>query len=230
MLKAFEVRENRKYSKIYGRDEEKKAASSSVAIVSDSDEGTSEFGADDDRLDADTTATVVLVPGPMDVLMGRGRQPTSQPGNMRMRHLLIEHRAAYEVATKSEKTKIAERIVQQMKQSGSRFLSLEPSGFVECEDSVARSKISHGFRHLRSMKGRPGMVGAKSTASIGRSDASTSDSFSSSGHNRGGGNNEIPLATTTSNVQKRSLTSSAAFGHPNSMTQDKSKRNFFIFS
>jgi hypothetical protein len=93
----------------------------------------------------------ILVPGPMDVVMGRGRHSQSSPGNLRLRHLLQEHRGQYEEASKFEKTVVAEIVLKIMKDSGCRFLKKTKLGWVECEDQVARDKISHAFRNLRGM-------------------------------------------------------------------------------
>jgi hypothetical protein len=68
---------------------------------------------------------------------------------MRMHQLLVEHRDAYDDTTKSEKTKLSATVLQKLKQLGCRFLAAAPGGFVECDDYVAREKISHGFRNLR---------------------------------------------------------------------------------
>ena len=102
-----------------------------------------------------------VVPGPMDVLMGRGRLPGRQAGNAKMHGLLEEKREEYERATFKEKTRLADGILVQMKRSGSRFLTQagisRSSGaklYIECDDRKARSKISHGFRHLRSQQRR----------------------------------------------------------------------------
>jgi hypothetical protein len=96
-----------------------------------------------------TSENHVLVPGPMDVIMGRGRKPKSQPGALRMHHLVLEHRDAYEAAAKREKTVVAATILRDLKHLGCRFLMPAPDGFAVCGDDVARSKISHDFRNLR---------------------------------------------------------------------------------
>jgi hypothetical protein len=94
--------------------------------------------------------TLVLLPGPMDVLMGRGRKQKICPGALILHNLLIEHREAYDtISSRSEKTELSKNLLKQMKASGSRFLNIVPGGYVECDDSVAREKISHGFRNLR---------------------------------------------------------------------------------
>jgi hypothetical protein len=96
-----------------------------------------------------TTCSSSLVPGTMDVIMGRGRRPKSQPGALRMHHFLLEYRDAYDAGTKWEKTVVSETIVRELKILGCRFLTPTPLGFVECDNAAIRAKISHGFRNLR---------------------------------------------------------------------------------
>ena len=55
-----------------------------------------------------------------------------------------------EKANKHEKTEIAERIVSIIHESHGRFLKWDKDCWVEVEYSVAREKVSHFFRHLRS--------------------------------------------------------------------------------
>jgi hypothetical protein len=114
-------------------------------------------------------ASAILVPGPMDVLMGRGLRPKRCPGSLRLHHLLLENMDAYDAAdSKFEKTVRAETVVQQMKDSGCRFLNVTPDGlYTECDNLAARAKISHGFRNLRNKM--------KSSGTKNRNDASRSN-------------------------------------------------------
>jgi hypothetical protein len=92
----------------------------------------------------------ILIPRSIDVLMGRGRHPKSRPGALRMHNLVIEYREAYDSASKSGKTAITKRILQNLKNSGCRFLTSAPDGgYVECDDTAAREKIAHSFRNHR---------------------------------------------------------------------------------
>jgi hypothetical protein len=95
---------------------------------------------------------IILIPSPMDVLMGRGRQPKSRPGALRMHYLLAENIDAYESTNHNfEKTVIAEKILMEMKELGCRFLREEGHGgcYVEIDGAAARTKIAHGFRNIR---------------------------------------------------------------------------------
>ena len=61
------------------------------------------------------------------------------------------HRPKYEAADKFGKTVLAERIVTIIHESGGRFLKRGNDVWVEVDDIMAREKISHFFRKLRSI-------------------------------------------------------------------------------
>jgi hypothetical protein len=103
----------------------------------------------------------VLVPGPMDMRMGRGRHPKTCTGALRLNNLLVKHRDAYEAAPKREKTEIAEIVLQEMKKSGCRFLTLTSGGFMVSDDTAVRKKISQNFRNLRMKNTNDGGTKAK---------------------------------------------------------------------
>jgi hypothetical protein len=103
-----------------------------------------------------------LIPGNMDILMGRGRHPKSSPGSLRLHDMLRQHREEYDNATKLDKTAMAEMVLTKLKLSGSRFIKIVPGGFQVCDDALARGKISHGFRNLR-LKDGGGVNGKKAT-------------------------------------------------------------------
>ena len=122
-------------------------------------------------------SSIIIVPGPDDVIMGRGRHNKNKPGNRKLQNLLLEHLQQYEEADKYQKTKIAETVLQRMVDTGSRFLVREqqqavgdgggdndtkPNAkstnkrqtkkgiWVEVTPEKARDKIAHDFRNLRS--------------------------------------------------------------------------------
>lgn len=98
----------------------------------------------------DGSSPGVLVPRKFDVLFGRGKNTREHTGNLRANHLVEMHQEEYERAGKFEKTKVANRLVTMIHESYGRFLKWETTGWVEVGDEVAREKISHFFRHLRS--------------------------------------------------------------------------------
>jgi hypothetical protein len=91
----------------------------------------------------------ILIPDPMDVLMGRGKQPGMRPGALRMHHLIVEHMEEYEATSKWSKAAVVGKILDKMKEAGCRFLIAVSGGYVECDDLAAREKISHGCRNLK---------------------------------------------------------------------------------
>ena len=93
---------------------------------------------------------IVILPRRFDVLLGRGKYTREHTGNLRAVHLVEMHRSEYEQAGKFGKTIIAERILHMIHNSRGRFLKWENHGWIEVDEKVARDKISHFFRHLRS--------------------------------------------------------------------------------
>ena len=91
----------------------------------------------------------VIVPGNRDVLMGRGKRVLESPGNVHFRYLLQLHRNQYEAVSKFEKTLVIEVILQKIRESGGRFLTQGDDGWTEVDDDLARNKIGHAFRNLR---------------------------------------------------------------------------------
>ncbi|CAJ1967436.1 unnamed protein product [Cylindrotheca closterium] len=82
-----------------------------------------------------------------DVLFGHKRNHT---GNALMRKLVELQQEAYDLAPKAGKVKLAMKIVEQIQQSGGRFLRRDDEGdWVEVSSDKARDKVAHTFRNLR---------------------------------------------------------------------------------
>ena len=95
----------------------------------------------------------LITPRRSDVLFGRGRNTRCHAGNLRALHLVESLHEEYEASAKLEKTAFAERIVNEIYESQGRFLKWEgDNGWVEVNRDVAREKISHLFRNVRSRK------------------------------------------------------------------------------
>ena len=93
----------------------------------------------------------IIVPRRFDVLFGRGKNTSDHTGNLRAGHLVEMHREKYEQASKYHKTEISERIVSIIHESHGRFLKWDGgNGWIQVEHDLAREKISHFFRHMRS--------------------------------------------------------------------------------
>eukprot|EP00980_Cylindrotheca_fusiformis_P003722 scaffold824_cov129-Cylindrotheca_fusiformis.AAC.2 len=97
---------------------------------------------------------LVFIPGPFDVLLGRQKLCQEHVGNLRYRHLILSCQADYEVASKQEKTVIAERIVKEVHRKGGHFLTEYFADYVEVSDIVARKKVAHAFRSQRKIQNR----------------------------------------------------------------------------
>jgi hypothetical protein len=91
----------------------------------------------------------INVPGPRDVLLGRGKLTQEHTGNLRFRHIVENHREMYENARKLDKTRLASKIVEILQQTGGRFLERDCAGWAEVDDETARFKVSHSFRNKR---------------------------------------------------------------------------------
>ena len=91
-----------------------------------------------------------VVPRRLDVLFGRGLKTAQHTGNLRAVHLVVMYRPSYEAADKCGKTALAERIVSIIHESGGRFLKRERDLWAEVDNIMAREKISHFFRKMRS--------------------------------------------------------------------------------
>jgi hypothetical protein len=91
----------------------------------------------------------VVVPSPLDILMGRHWEAQCHTGNLRVRSTIDKHGDAYDTSKKLEKTQIAQGVVEELKASGSRFLKSDGAGYVLVNDTVAREKMSCAFRNRR---------------------------------------------------------------------------------
>ena len=91
----------------------------------------------------------IIVPGTLDVLLGRGKPLQKHNGNLNYHYVVEGYHAQYEQASKLEKTQIAKTIVDKIHEQGGRFLKQEDAGWVEIDDEAARTKISHTFRNHR---------------------------------------------------------------------------------
>jgi hypothetical protein len=100
--------------------------------------------------DKKSGSLMVTIPSSSDILFGRGKGVTTHPGNIRLSLLLESQFAEYENCGRRQKTAVTERIAEEMKTRGGRFLKKVDGIWREVDDSVARAKISHDFRTLRS--------------------------------------------------------------------------------
>jgi hypothetical protein len=107
----------------------------------------------------------IMVPGPFDVLVGRGRFIQEHAGNLCYRHIVESHMEKYEQATKRvEKTDLTAEVVKVVNERGGRFLKQDGGGWTEINVDSARDKVSHSFRNLRKSIGTTTTTTATITA------------------------------------------------------------------
>jgi hypothetical protein len=104
---------------------------------------------DENDNNANNSNNIVVIPGRVDVLVGRGKPIQEHFGNMRYHVLLDHYHGAYENAKKFEKMQVAQTVVDLVHGYQGRFLKQEGAGWVEVDSMVARDKVSHAFRTRR---------------------------------------------------------------------------------
>jgi hypothetical protein len=103
----------------------------------------------EDQDDIVSNSKMIVVPGRVDVLLGRGKPIQEHFGNLRYHVLLDHYQQAYETAKKFEKMQVAQKVVAIVHDYSGRFLKQEGAGWIEVEETVAREKVSHAFRTRR---------------------------------------------------------------------------------
>ena len=165
------------------KEEERTTNASSTVGAS---RGSRNSHSDNDHNGIEDEDKTVLVPGPMDILMGRSKRARSNPGALRMWTLMMDYKEEYDNpnTTKFEKTIITESILQSLKQSGCRFLKPHQASTTKgttsslyeiCDDLVARDKISNGFRNLRRVGRKCNNNITTDSLAVGISPTSTND-------------------------------------------------------
>ena len=108
------------------------------------------------------TEDTELVPGDMDVVMGRGSTHKRGQGYANLKALLERHYEEYYSVTRFEKTVISRMIYERMVESGSRFMAkattkktadpVKGPVWYQLDEEDARDRIAHAFRNLRQLK------------------------------------------------------------------------------
>lgn len=93
----------------------------------------------------------VLIPGELDILLGRGRGAQNHKGNVHYRHVVETFRARYEqIPQKGAKTQLIREVVAVIYDNGGRFLKQDGFGrWIPVDPEVARDKVSHSFRNQK---------------------------------------------------------------------------------
>lgn len=85
-----------------------------------------------------------------DVLFGKGYRLQTHPGNIRFRDIVEQHREEYDGARRRGRKLIAMRLVQDVRNSGVRFLEMSTTGeWVESDQGEVIKKVSQIFREFR---------------------------------------------------------------------------------
>jgi hypothetical protein len=125
--------------------EKRRKYESMLTASTDTDTNTSE------KVATVSAAERITVPGPYDVLLGRGRNLQNHPGNKRFRGLIDRYLERYEAADKQDKTILAYTIIRIVQEMNGRFLKdVDGAGYVEVDNAVAQTKVAHCFRSQRS--------------------------------------------------------------------------------
>jgi hypothetical protein len=99
----------------------------------------------------------VLVPGELDILLGRGRGAQNHNGNIHYRQVVETFRSRYEqIPQKGAKTQLIREVVAVIYDNGGRFLKKD--GFdrwIPVDPEVARDKVSHSFRNQKRLSTGP---------------------------------------------------------------------------
>jgi len=93
----------------------------------------------------------VLVPGELDILLGRGRGAQNHKGNIHYRQVVETFRSRYEqIPQKGAKTQLIREVVAVIYDNGGRFLKQDGFGrWIPVDPEVARDKVSHSFRNQK---------------------------------------------------------------------------------
>jgi hypothetical protein len=99
---------------------------------------------------------------PHDVLLGRGRSMRTHPGNAHFRKLVAASFDVYCAVDRTQKTKVAEAIIEVIQRYGGRFLKQTASSpakgcrgasfWEEIGHGEARYKVAHTFRGVRKQR------------------------------------------------------------------------------
>ena len=107
----------------------------------------------------------ILIPSPMDVLLGKTKFAKEHSGNMFYWAMLEEKFDEYQQADKTTKTVISEYIMDHISSRGGRFLRKEDHGWVEIKTLDARNKVANAFRDIKKRYQREKDTGSSSAKS-----------------------------------------------------------------
>jgi hypothetical protein len=96
----------------------------------------------------------ILAPCKLDILLGRGKPMQEWLGNLQLATTLATYADLHNSTAmnrRGAKNDLCDEIVRLLKESGGRFLKREEGAleWIEVDDTMAREKVSHGFRNQR---------------------------------------------------------------------------------
>jgi len=99
-----------------------------------------------------------IQPTATDIVLGRGRWFQDFPGNTMFREHLEERNLEYNQANRAEKVKMTKSIVNELRESGRKFLKLEQNTighdvWKEVDDREIYKKVSQCYRTVRKKDG-----------------------------------------------------------------------------
>ena len=93
---------------------------------------------------------MILSPGQLDVVYGRGKRLENHVGNIQLAILLEDYLPQYNQASKrADKTQTSQAVVDCIERKGGRFLKQVSGVWEIVANKEALEKVSHGFRNLR---------------------------------------------------------------------------------
>ena len=115
-----------------------------------------------------SSAAAIRNPGPMDIIVRRGRHSKTSQGYQYFRTVLESYRASYDASVYGEKGILVDRILMELTTKEDdrgprcRFLKRHCNNdgqeteewYVVCTDEEIREKIAHTFRGMREIEGR----------------------------------------------------------------------------
>eukprot|EP00934_Nitzschia_sp_Nitz4_P001404 Nitzschia sp. Nitz4//scaffold125_size66327//21610//23311//NITZ4_006128-RA/size66327-augustus-gene-0.7-mRNA-1//-1//CDS//3329534604//1404//frame0 len=149
------------------------------------------------------TEQLVFIPGPYDVLMGRGKLSQENVGNLRYRALIASYQHKYESASKADKTSIADEVIQAVYRLKGRFLVEHFADYKEVPYARVREKVSHSFRSLRTKAQQAVM-----RETVDASDESSAADSSGAGGSKGRKSNGKPKKTNKKGTSSTTTSSS----------------------
>ena len=91
-----------------------------------------------------------LLPGPNDVVCGRGKGSYNRPANQRFRNMCQDSLPAYvKASVKADRSAIVTQIIEQIQSTGGKFLCKERGGeWKELSAPRIREKVGHAIREI----------------------------------------------------------------------------------